>query len=144
MTATLLPKMWKSSLLPENMSLIYSCSLILSKKTNYGRKRRRNCPLIRMKNLLLYGPGSLPVSFLPFFWQGSSTPEKNTALYASLEEESSRKTKKHDGRINQKELRKEMLYLSEAKVSLIVTELEHKGMIEKIKKGRGNVLILKV
>ncbi len=51
--------------------------------------------------------------------------------------------KKHDGRINQKELRKEMMYLSEAKVSLIVTELEHKGKIEKIKKGRGNVLILK-
>ena len=51
--------------------------------------------------------------------------------------------KKHDGRINQKELRKEMMYLSEAKVSLIVTELEHKEKIEKIKKGRGNVLILK-
>lgn len=51
--------------------------------------------------------------------------------------------KKHDGRINQKELRKEMLYLSEAKVSLIVTELEHKGLVEKVKKGRGNVLILK-
>jgi len=51
--------------------------------------------------------------------------------------------KKHDGRINQKELRKEMMYLSEAKVSLIVTELEHKGKVEKIKKGRGNVLILK-
>ncbi len=51
--------------------------------------------------------------------------------------------KSHDGRINQKELRKEMLYLSEAKVSLIITELEHKGLIEKIKKGRGNVIILK-
>ena len=51
--------------------------------------------------------------------------------------------KKHDGRITQKELRKELLYLSEAKVSLIVTELEHKGMIEKVKKGRGNVLLLK-
>ena len=51
--------------------------------------------------------------------------------------------KKHDGRISQKELRKEMMYLSEAKVSLIVTELEHKGKVEKIKKGRGNVLILK-
>lgn len=51
--------------------------------------------------------------------------------------------KKHDGRINQKELRKEMMYLSEAKISLIVTELEHKGKVEKIKKGRGNVLILK-
>lgn len=51
--------------------------------------------------------------------------------------------KKHDGRLTQKELRKEMMYLSEAKVSLIVTELEHKGKIEKIKKGRGNVVILK-
>ena len=51
--------------------------------------------------------------------------------------------KKHDGRISQKGLRKEMLYLSEAKVSLIVTELEHKGKVEKVKKGRGNVIILK-
>lgn len=51
--------------------------------------------------------------------------------------------KKHDGRISQKELRKEMLYLSEAKISLILTELEHKGRIEKIKKGRGNVVVLK-
>jgi len=50
---------------------------------------------------------------------------------------------KHGGRITQKELRKEMMYLSEAKVSLIVTELEHKAKIEKVKKGRGNVLILK-
>jgi uncharacterized membrane protein len=51
--------------------------------------------------------------------------------------------KKHDGRITQKELRKEMMYLSEAKISLILTELEHKGQIEKIKKGRGNVIVLK-
>ncbi len=51
--------------------------------------------------------------------------------------------KKHDGRIYQKELRQEMLDLSEAKVSLLITELEHKGKIEKIKKGRGNVIILK-
>lgn len=51
--------------------------------------------------------------------------------------------RKHDGRITQKELRKEMLYLSEAKVSLIVTELEYKGKVEKIKKGRGNVIVVK-
>ncbi len=51
--------------------------------------------------------------------------------------------RKNDGRLTQKELRKEMLYLSEAKVSLIVTELEHKGLIEKVKKGRGNVLLWK-
>lgn len=50
---------------------------------------------------------------------------------------------KNDGRISQKDLRKELLPLSEAKVSLIITELEHLGKIEKIKKGRGNVLILK-
>jgi uncharacterized membrane protein len=51
--------------------------------------------------------------------------------------------KKHDGRISQKHLRKEMLDLSEAKISLILTELEHKDKIEKVKKGRGNVIILK-
>jgi uncharacterized membrane protein len=51
--------------------------------------------------------------------------------------------KKHDGRIHQKTLRKEMLDISESKVSLILTELEHKGKIERIKKGRGNVIILK-
>jgi uncharacterized membrane protein len=51
--------------------------------------------------------------------------------------------KKHEGRISQKQLRGEMLNLSEAKISLILTELEHKGKIEKIKKGRGNVILLK-
>ena len=50
--------------------------------------------------------------------------------------------KKHGGRITQKELRKEMP-LSEAKVSLLISELEHKNKIEKIKKGRGNIIILK-
>jgi len=51
--------------------------------------------------------------------------------------------KKHEGRISQKELRREMMHLSEAKISLILTELEHKGKIQKIKKGRGNVVLLK-
>lgn len=50
---------------------------------------------------------------------------------------------KHDGRITQKQLRGEMLHLSEAKISLILTELEHKQKIEKIKKGRGNVIVVK-
>lgn len=51
--------------------------------------------------------------------------------------------KKHDGRITQKEMRKEMMDLSESKVSLIITELEHKGRVEKVKRGRGNVILLK-
>lgn len=46
------------------------------------------------------------------------------------------------GRISQKDLRKKFPS-SEAKVSLMITELEKKGVLEKIKKGRGNVLILK-
>jgi len=50
--------------------------------------------------------------------------------------------KEEDGRTSQKELRKK-LPLSEAKVSLIVSELEAKGRIEKIRKGRGNILVLK-
>jgi uncharacterized membrane protein len=51
--------------------------------------------------------------------------------------------KKHGGRIKQKTLRRELLHLSEAKVSLIVSELEHKGKIEKFKKGRGNIILIK-
>jgi uncharacterized membrane protein len=51
--------------------------------------------------------------------------------------------KGNDGRITQKDLRREMMDLSESKVSLIITELEHKGKIEKIKRGRGNIILLK-
>lgn len=50
--------------------------------------------------------------------------------------------KQEGGRTTQKELRKHFP-LSEAKISLMITELEHKNKIEKIKKGRTNVIILK-
>jgi len=50
--------------------------------------------------------------------------------------------KKQGGRTTQKEIRKNFP-MSEAKISLIITELEHKGKIQKIKKGRSNVIILK-
>ncbi|MDP3765474.1 MAG: winged helix DNA-binding protein [Nanoarchaeota archaeon] len=50
---------------------------------------------------------------------------------------------KHEGgRTTQKDIRKQ-IPLSEAKISLMIAELEHKGVIEKIKKGRGNIIILK-
>lgn len=49
---------------------------------------------------------------------------------------------KDNKRITQKDIRGQ-IPLSEAKISLIISELEHKGLIEKIKKGRGNILILK-
>jgi uncharacterized membrane protein len=50
--------------------------------------------------------------------------------------------KKQGGRATQKEIRKE-IPLSEAKISLMIAELEHKGIVEKIKKGRGNIVVLK-
>lgn len=50
--------------------------------------------------------------------------------------------KEAGGRINQKEIRKK-IRLSEAKISLMIAELEDKGVIKKIKKGRGNIIILK-
>lgn len=48
---------------------------------------------------------------------------------------------KNGGRMTQLDLRKTLPY-SEAKISLIVSELEDAGLLRKIKKGRGNVLIL--
>jgi len=50
--------------------------------------------------------------------------------------------KQEGGRTTQKEIRKH-IPLSEAKISLMIAELEHKGVVEKIKKGRGNIVILK-
>jgi uncharacterized membrane protein len=47
--------------------------------------------------------------------------------------------KKQGGRVTQKDIRKEFPS-SEAKISLIITELEHKGKVERIKKGRGNIV----
>jgi len=49
---------------------------------------------------------------------------------------------KHNGRVLQKDLRKEFPY-SEAKISLMVDELEAKGIVKRVKKGRGNIIIKK-
>ena len=50
--------------------------------------------------------------------------------------------KQEGGRATQKDIRKQ-IPLSDEKISLMIAELEHKGVIEKIKKGRGNIIILK-
>ncbi len=44
------------------------------------------------------------------------------------------------GRATQKDIRKQFPY-SEAKVSLMIDELEEKGLVKRIKKGRGNVIV---
>src|SRR3989344_4249785 len=50
---------------------------------------------------------------------------------------------RYGGRMTQKELREKMPQYGEAKISLIVAELEAEGKIKKFRKGRGNVLVLK-
>jgi len=47
---------------------------------------------------------------------------------------------KKGGRTTQKDLRKEVIY-GEAKVSLMIADLEDRGFIKKIKKGRSNIII---
>lgn len=49
--------------------------------------------------------------------------------------------KSEGGRTTQKEIRKKFPF-SEAKISLMLDELEAKGTIKKLKKGRGNIIIL--
>ncbi len=49
--------------------------------------------------------------------------------------------RKEGGRTTQKDIRKTFPY-SEAKISLMLTELEDKGLLKRIKKGRGNIILL--
>jgi uncharacterized membrane protein len=48
---------------------------------------------------------------------------------------------KGGGRINQVDLRHNLPY-SEAKVSLMISDLEDRGLVRRIKKGRGNIIVL--
>ena len=50
--------------------------------------------------------------------------------------------KKQGGRATQKDIRKNFPS-SEAKISLILTGLEEKGIVKKIKRGRGNIIVLR-
>lgn len=46
------------------------------------------------------------------------------------------------GRVNQLELRQKLPW-SEAKVSLMISDLEDRGLVRKIRKGRANIIVLK-
>jgi len=49
--------------------------------------------------------------------------------------------KQHGGRMHQLDLKKQ-LPLSEAKISLMLADLESRGILRKIKRGRGNIIVL--
>ncbi len=67
------------------------------------------------------------------------TPEKTLSgdLHPLL-----RFIEKSGGRTTQKDIRKEFNH-SEAKISLMLDEMEAKGLIQRIKKGRGNIVVKK-
>jgi len=70
---------------------------------------------------------------------------KETELKSETEEKLDKVVeliKQQGGRITQKEIRKKFPS-SEAKISLMITELESKGIVKRIKKGRSNIIILK-
>ncbi len=49
--------------------------------------------------------------------------------------------RQHGGRMEQRELRR-LLKCSEAKLSLMLADLESRGLVRKIKRGRGNIVVL--
>ena len=70
-----------------------------------------------------------------------SAPKKRLPLPTDLQEIMDI-IRGHGGRITQKDLRSRLKY-SEGKVSLMLADLERRDLIEKFKRGRGNVVILK-
>lgn len=64
--------------------------------------------------------------------QNNELPEDLTNIYDIVI--------KSGGRMTQKDLRKEVK-CSEAKVSLMIADLENRGLVKKIKKGRANIII---
>ena len=90
---------------------------------------------------LLAGVIAAIVMLVLIFWKLKSLkPIREAPLPADLER-IVKITKKAGGRITQRELRTE-IDLSEAKISLMIADLEDRKIIKKVKKGRGNIIIL--
>jgi uncharacterized membrane protein len=89
--------------------------------------------------LAVAGAVVIIAAILFWFWKG-----KKKTVHAEADDmpkEMIGFIKQEGGRVTQKDIRKHFP-VSEAKVSLVITELEHKGEIKKIKKGKGNVIIM--
>lgn len=67
--------------------------------------------------------------------------KKKTNIEGDLIDDVLNFIKEEGSRVTQKDIRKQFP-VSEAKVSLVITELEDKGLLKKVKRGRGNIVIL--
>ncbi len=108
---------------------------------------KEQAPVLQIILIILISAG-IAVFIIYIIFRMKKTLKKFKEELTSLEEAEADEAdkiyefiKKHK-RVMQKQIRKKFPS-SEAKISLILKELEHKGKIEKIKKGRGNLIILK-
>jgi uncharacterized membrane protein len=102
---------------------------------HYLEKKRRMKPIIPQPVI------SEPDEFPPEPPENTAKPRENKTieLPEDLRELYDLILKK-GGRTTQKEIRKDAKY-GEAKVSLMLADLEDRGLIKKIKKGRSNIII---
>ncbi len=111
-----------------NVYIILFLAIIFSAFVFYWiRKRKSRTGEITTNEMQVSPPASIA--------EPENIPEDLRNLYDMI--------LKAGGRITQKELRKKMPY-SEAKVSLMLDDLENRGLIKKIKKGRSNIIIADV
>lgn len=97
------------------------------------------------KNLIFIVIGVVVVLVVVYLFLRKKWKKKEKKVVYEVEDEIKNKIFniiKRERRITQKEIRQKV-GMSEAKVSLVISELEDEGKIKKIKKGRGNIIIYK-
>ena len=68
----------------------------------------------------------------------TTTPKNNEFYPSKSQRQILEALKENEGVATQKKLRKELNHLSEARVSMDLTELEEHGFVKRFKRGRGN------
>ena len=119
--------------------------LYAQEQVNVGSEDQRIDLVLKKPNndVILYG-GIIVLLVLLFFLYKNSRPIKEVKKPSKykLDEDAKQVLSSLDsfeGRATQKEIRK-MLGFSDAKLSLILTELENLGYIKKFKRGRANIV----
>lgn len=84
----------------------------------------------------------LAIALMAFFGVPAYRRSRAKIEFDSLPEEILGFVRKSGGRVTQKDIRKQFP-MSEAKISLVLTDLEAKGSIQKIRKGKANIIVLK-
>lgn len=97
----------------------------------YWVKKKKNKPIEKSPGETTEIPHEIPPENITKT-ESTELPEDVCEIYELI--------LKKGGRVTQKELRKEVKY-GEAKVSLMIADMENRGLIKKIKKGRANIII---